>query len=465
MNRLTKYFLVVLLALTGIALVWMFVLAVTAGSREQFFANGGYDMFVPPNPDTGEKASQVMAFEPSRAVFHLFIVTVLGGAIIVNLLWFNGATRPLARWGCCGALALILYIEQWPASSSFLEYYSPAQVYHNDPAFNAVLQRLRVDTGRPRVAFLTRAGFYNTWLSLLFPYYDIDSIDIPAASRPPSDYVAFFSAVDRVPLRKWELCSVKYILGPEDAALQNFKQQGWDKDVAVTLELNTPFGKQALFECNRALPRAVVLHRWETIADPEKLLDQMAGPLFDVKMLETLNVPGKEKLLKVARVTGKSERLEAIGAARRELMANLKTTWNEQVLNRLTNPQFDPHTTLLLDADPGITADANAPSSTTVGIVEFKPMSVSLKTSLKSPGILMLNDRIDPGWSVTVDGAPARMLRANFIMRAVALSPGDHRVVFSYNGLAGLSLFTQAIWAAIAIGLVATGVNGLRRRT
>ena len=400
MNRLTKNFLIVLLALAGIAMVWMLVLAVTSSSREQFFANGGYDAFVPPNPDTSEKASQIMAFEPSRAIFHFFVVTILAGAIIVNLLWFNGAARPLARWGCCGALALILYVEQWPANGSYLDYYSPAQVY----ADNTVMQRLRTDTGRPRVAFLTRAGFYNNWLSLLLPYYDIDSIDIPAASRPPADYLAFFGAVDRVPLRKWELCSVKYILGPEDSGLQSFKQQGSDKFVTVALEFDTPYGKQALFECSRALPRALVLHRWEVIADSEK---QLA---------------------------------------------------------RLTDPQFNPHTTLLLDADPGIAADASAPPSTTVGIIEFKPMRVSLKTSLKSPGILMLNDRYDAGWLATVDGAPAKIMRANFIMRAVTLPAGDHRVVFTFSAPASSLLITQAIWAAIVFGLIATGVRALRRR-
>ena len=266
------------------------------------------------------------------------------------------------------------------------------------------MKRLQADTGRPRVAFLTRAGFYNAWLSLLLPYYDIDSIDIPAASRPSADYLAYFGAVDRAPLRKWELCSVKYILGPKDGGLQSFKQQGWDKYVTVAMDFDSQYGKQALFECNRALPRAVVLHRWEIIADLEK---QLA---------------------------------------------------------RLTNPQFDPHTTLLLDTDPAITADASAPSSTTVDMVDFKPMRVSLKTSLKSPGVLMLNDRFDAGWSATVDGAPAKLLRANYIMRAVALPPGDHRVIFEYGAVAGLGLFSQAVWAAIAIGLVATGVNALRRR-
>lgn len=399
MNRLTKYFLVVLAAVLGISLLWMIVLADGVDSRTQFFANGGYDMFTPPHPITGEKASQNMAAQPSSAMFHFFVVTVLAGAMIVTLLWLNGAAKPMLRWGCYAGLALILYIELWQANSNFMDYRSVAQDY----ADNTVFQQLRADTSRPRVAFLTRAGFYNAWLSLLLPYYDIDSIDVPAASRPPADYVAFFGAVDRMPLRKWELCSVKYILGPKEAALQSFKQLGCDSFINVVMEFDY-FGKQALFKCTRALPRAVVLHRWEVIAD------------------------------------------------------------NDKLLARLTDPKFDPHTTLLLDGDPGIAADAGAPPSSAVELVKFGPMRVSLKTRLTSPGILMLNDRYDSGWSATVDGAPAKILRANFIMRAVVLPPGDHRVVFSFSAPGDITWLTLAIWIAIVLGLVLTGISALRRR-
>jgi hypothetical protein len=400
MNRLTRYFLIVLTVVLGVSLFWMVLLAASMDSRTQFFANGGYDMFVPPDSATGEKASQVMAAQPGRALFHFFVVVALSGAIIVNLLWLNGAARPLLRWGSCGGLALLLFVEQWQANSHFMDYRSPAQDY----ADNAVFQRLRADTGRPRVAFLTRAGFYNNWLSLLLPYYDIDSIDIPAASRPPADYTAFFGAVDRSPARKWELCSVKYILGPKDAALQSFKQLGCDKAVNPVMEFDY-FGKQALFEYTRALPRAVVLHRWEIVADKEK------------------------------------------------------------TLARLTDPKFDPHTTLLLDAEPGLAADAGAPPSTAVELVKFRPMRVSLKASLKSPGVLMLTDRFDAGWAATVSGAPARILRANFIMRAVALPPGDHRIVFDFSAPASSVRLTQALWAAITLGLIASGIRALRRRS
>jgi hypothetical protein len=45
----------------------------------------------------------------------------------------------------------------------------------------------------------------------------------------------------------------------------------------------------------------------------------------------------------------------------------------------------------------------------------------------------------DPGWSATVDGQPAPLLRANLVMRAVLLGPGDHRVVLTFFP-AGLKL-------------------------
>jgi hypothetical protein len=48
-------------------------------------------------------------------------------------------------------------------------------------------------------------------------------------------------------------------------------------------------------------------------------------------------------------------------------------------------------------------------------------------------GHLVLSDSYCPGWQATVDGRPARILNANYLVRAVALEPGPHRVAFTYR--------------------------------
>ena len=408
MNRLTKYFLIALAVVLGVSLLWMVILAASVESRAQFFASGGYDVFAQPNAAAGTP-SQLMAAQPGRAMFHFFVVTMLAGALMANLLWLNGAAKPWLRWGGCAALALILYVEQWSATGNYFEYYSPTELYANNPVA-PLIQKLHNSPGRQRLAMLTREGYYNTWLSLHFPYFDIDTLDIPAASRPPADYTKFFGTekrpgVDRVPLRKWELCATRYMFGPKGLGPQIFKSLNAEPLFRPIMELNVPsLGFPTLFEYSRALPRALVLHRWEIPADEEKLLA------------------------------------------------------------RLLDPQFDPHSAVLLTAPPPFPPDPAAPPSTAVDIVSFKPARVELKTSLKSPGILMLNDRYDTGWTVTVDGAPAKMQTGNFIMRAVPLLPGEHRVVFHYGVPTVIWWLTWGQWIAITLGLVATAVGALRQR-
>jgi hypothetical protein len=66
-------------------------------------------------------------------------------------------------------------------------------------------------------------------------------------------------------------------------------------------------------------------------------------------------------------------------------------------------------------------------------------------------GWLVLLDSYSPDWDVRVDGRPATLYRSNLLFRAVRLSPGRHRVEFTYRPRA---VFYGALVSAI--GLIAT---------
>ena len=81
----------------------------------------------------------------------------------------------------------------------------------------------------------------------------------------------------------------------------------------------------------------------------------------------------------------------------------------------------------------------------------------------------MLADAYHPGWKLRVDGKEQRILRANYLFRAVELPAGNHKVEFSYEpetfriGLrislctAGLLLVTPLLaWLRRRVGKVDT---------
>ena len=77
------------------------------------------------------------------------------------------------------------------------------------------------------------------------------------------------------------------------------------------------------------------------------------------------------------------------------------------------------------------------------------------------PGYLVLADVWFPGWTCTVDGEPAPVLRGDYLFRAVALPAGSHEVIFRFEPVSYRR--GQAI-SALAIVLVAVILIVPRRR-
>jgi hypothetical protein len=107
----------------------------------------------------------------------------------------------------------------------------------------------------------------------------------------------------------------------------------------------------------------------------------------------------------------------------------------------------------LVGSGPAPTQPASITACT---IARDRPERIELGCNSISGGYAELLDAWAPGWSATVDGADAPIVRADVVARAVPLPPGAHTVVFRYRTpglLAGalISLFALLIAGSIAV--------------
>jgi hypothetical protein len=173
-------------------------------------------------------------------------------------------------------------------------------------------------------------------------------------------------------------------------------------DVAAVPATNGPF---ALFEFTGALPRTRLYRRWQVATNDQAALSQVVSASFDPEQSVLV-----ERGAPAARPAGAG------------------------VMAEEDLPAAPP---------AGVSPEAG-----TVQFVSYAARDIVLKADAAAPSVLLLNDRFHPDWNVRVDGKPAKLLRCNYIMRGVYLTPGVHRVEFRfqpsyktfYISLAGLSL-------------------------
>jgi hypothetical protein len=102
---------------------------------------------------------------------------------------------------------------------------------------------------------------------------------------------------------------------------------------------------------------------------------------------------------------------------------------DQAIFSRLESPQFDPRQTVVLEQPPNEPLGQVLPEP--AGITEFNTYAnthMQLKTQMQRSGWLVLSEIFYPGWHATVDGVPANIYRANYLFRAIPLSPGSHQV-------------------------------------
>src|SRR4029078_1767532 len=97
---------------------------------------------------------------------------------------------------------------------------------------------------------------------------------------------------------------------------------------------------------------------------------------------------------------------------------------------------FDPalaDEALRLDMMPAVSGRPGPAQPPLVRIVGDGAAAVRIEASLRDAGMLVLRDSYDPSWTVTVDGLPGAIARANGLFRGVCLPAARHVIRFSYR--------------------------------
>jgi hypothetical protein len=140
--------------------------------------------------------------------------------------------------------------------------------------------------------------------------------------------------------------------------------------------------------------------------------------------------------------------------------ASLVTDWEVvepgQALDIVTQPFFDPSSRAVLEESPGID-----PTGATPGRATYRqrgPQASDVTVDSGSPSLLLVRNVWDPGWRATIDGRPAPVLVADYLLQGIAVPAGRHTVELRYDdpwvgyGLLG-SAMTLAGLALLAFAL------------
>lgn len=117
----------------------------------------------------------------------------------------------------------------------------------------------------------------------------------------------------------------------------------------------------------------------------------------------------------------------------------------------LEDPAFDPRSTAILHADPGLQLEDDGTGN--IEVVEFQPEAMRFSVETSANAVLTLAHPHYPGWYAQINGNSVPVLRAYGGLSAIAIPEGEHTVTLTYEPLIYrigrlLSLFT---WAAVSI--------------
>jgi hypothetical protein len=382
-------------------------------------------------------AQEIIAFSIGQAGWWLVLFAAALG--LLTLVLAGCFAGPRAKWGGLllgGFLVVDLgranlpYIIHWDYKQKYeVGSLNPIEEFLKGKPYEHRVAGLPFETQQPLHSYDNAFGgngiYRIEWMQQHFPYYNIQCFDIIQMPRMPEDLKSYLMALsphgttESAPLyaRQWQLTNTRYLLGTA-GYLDAMNQQ-----------------------LDPGQHRFRIAQRFDIVAKP--------GISRPTQLEELTAVPASDGDLALFEFTG--------ALPRAKLFSNWQINTNDQaVLNTLADLNFDPAKTVLVETPlKNLPLVATNENSGTVEFKSYSPKHIVFDASAPAPSILLLNDKYDPNWQVTVDGQPAELLRCNYIMRGVYLPAGSHTVEFQF------SLPHQPLYGTLSAIATGFGLLGL----
>lgn len=364
-------------------------------------------------------AQHAIFFAGLEALFFLSLISILHRPesvrrlTIINPLfrrWRDRAFAPenLSTTLCCSVAFAVVAQMFWVQ----MHYLQPYDLRHT-LASNPLMERLKA-AAPARVKVFSQDGPSHEFLTFDLPFHKISSVDIPAISRMPRDYQAFFDAFHNQGWRLWQLAGVRYVLAPGDL-LANLAN-----DASIKPHI-TDIYPMTIMGCRPDDFRI-------------SFVDGSQGMTH--ALVELRNTLDKATLIPALEILPTSS----------------------DVLKQLDNSQWDPVKTILVDAP---TAKSNSLSVSTpamplagkshVNLIAYTDSEIRFRVKTPSPCYLLINDRFDSGWHALINGHATAIFPANFILRAVRVPAGESDVRMIYDVSTGFVWFQLSLLAILSL--------------
>jgi hypothetical protein len=392
-----KKWTIATLVVFGASVLGLLILASSKDDLTTYLAHSGFSTDVAP---------QMAAFCIREVLFFIFFFGASVAVLVSILAGAWSGRRATWAWVILGA---IMILDLSRSDAPWVRYYDYTQKY----SMNPVVALLRQQPWEHRVMsrFSPTGGYIpgdgnlgllcHWWLENDYLYNNIESLELDQAPRLPDldkNYInnfAGWSSQDlSPPVRMWRLTNTRYIFA----------------DARVTPALNQ------LAEPRNSFRNVMLV---DIVAKPGIDQPEDAGDLTVVT-----NEHGHDALIEFT-----------AALPRAKLYSDWQMADDVSTLARLNSVAFDPANTVLIATNTPLAEKPAQPGADpgTVAITTYEPKHVVLRADAKTPAVMLLNDHTGEYWSAWVDQKPAAILRCNYIMRGIYLTPGQHTIEFRFR--------------------------------